>query len=332
MKKELAAIYSIDEKILWKNLSKIDIENYDRDTIESFFDWCKKHKIKYLFKKDIKWKKVEKIPHIIYYKWNINLLNKKIIAIVWPRNCSNYAKSILEKVFEEISKYSKEIVTISGLADGIDKLCHNLSIKYNIPTIAVLWWWFWHYLNNRDRFIIEKIEKNWGLIISEFKIKFKPTRWSFPQRNRIIAWFSDILFIPQAKKKSWTLITVNFAIEQNIPIYSCLSHIFDINGNGSNELIINKKIIPIIDIKQFEKYLRNTLKIKKERKRNLSKTYDLNWNQKLIIKHIINNDNNTIENISYKTGLNTQKILQEISEMEILWLIKQESNGNFNLY
>jgi len=231
MKKELAAIYSIDEKLTWKKLSEVNINNYDKEVIKSFFNWCEKHNIKSLFKENIKWKSINHIPYLIYYKWNIKLLDKKIIGIVWPRDCSNYAKSILEKFFEEIKWYSDQIVTISGMADGIDKLCHTLSIKYNIPTIAILWWWLWHYINSKDRHFIKDIEKNWWLIISEFKIKFKPTNWSFPKRNRIIAWFSDILFVPQAKKKSGTLITVDFAHKYEIPIYSCFSHIFDKNGN-----------------------------------------------------------------------------------------------------
>ncbi|MBO7505138.1 DNA-processing protein DprA [bacterium] len=38
------------------------------------------------------------------------------------------------------------------------------------------------------------------MILSEFKLDFKPTAWSFPQRNRLIAGLSDALFLPEARE------------------------------------------------------------------------------------------------------------------------------------
>jgi predicted Rossmann fold nucleotide-binding protein DprA/Smf involved in DNA uptake len=49
---------------------------------------------------------------------------------------SAYGKQVVEKLFTVIRDY--ELITISGLADGTDQLCHELSIEYSIPTIAVL--------------------------------------------------------------------------------------------------------------------------------------------------------------------------------------------------
>jgi predicted Rossmann fold nucleotide-binding protein DprA/Smf involved in DNA uptake len=42
----------------------------------------------------------------------------------------------LEKLFGIAKKY--DITTMSGLADGVDQLCHSYSIDAKIPTIAVL--------------------------------------------------------------------------------------------------------------------------------------------------------------------------------------------------
>lgn len=64
------------------------------------------------------------------------MLNRKILGIVGPRNMSNYSKTVLESLFTEMQNY--EVVTISGMAEGVDQLCHTLSGEYNIPTIAVL--------------------------------------------------------------------------------------------------------------------------------------------------------------------------------------------------
>ena len=49
---------------------------------------------------------------------------------------SNYGKKVLENLFASSPEY--EFVTISGMAEGVDQLCHQLSHEHNIPTIAVL--------------------------------------------------------------------------------------------------------------------------------------------------------------------------------------------------
>jgi DNA processing protein len=74
--------------------------------------------------------------HIIYYLGNLSLLNKKIIGIVGPRMMSLYGKQVVETMFAAMHGY--DVVTISGMADGVDQLCHTLSCQQNIPTIAVL--------------------------------------------------------------------------------------------------------------------------------------------------------------------------------------------------
>ena len=61
-------------------------------------------------------------------------------------------------------------MTISGLADGVDMLCHELSIEHHIPTIAVLGAGLARAMKSRKREMIQKIIDNGGLVLSEFKL------------------------------------------------------------------------------------------------------------------------------------------------------------------
>lgn len=54
---------------------------------------------------------------------------------------------------------------------------------------------------------------NNGITISEYPYYITPTKYTFPARNRIIAGICDSLFIIEAKVKSGTLITAEFAYE-----------------------------------------------------------------------------------------------------------------------
>ena len=83
-----------------------------------------------------KFRQVSSAPYVMYGKGNFELLHKNIIAIVGPRKASPYAREVLEKLFAYLKNY--DVVTISGMADGVDKMAHELSIQYQIPTIAVL--------------------------------------------------------------------------------------------------------------------------------------------------------------------------------------------------
>jgi DNA processing protein len=53
-----------------------------------------------------------------------------------------------------------------------------------------------------------------GAIISEYPPGVRPSKWTFPARNRIIAAMSRGVLIVEAPKKSGALITAAFALEQ----------------------------------------------------------------------------------------------------------------------
>lgn len=112
-----------------------------------------------------------------------------------------------------------DVVTVSGLADGIDMLAHTESIKQGVPTIAVLGGGLHHFLKTKQS-IIDDIISYGGLVISEFKLLSKPSAFTFPQRNRIIAGLSDLLFLPEGSISSGSLITVDFALSAHKPVFA----------------------------------------------------------------------------------------------------------------
>lgn len=79
---------------------------------------------------------VPQAPYVVYYQGTLEVLNKPTLAIVGPRQISPYAQEVLENTFEHLRSF--DVVTVSGMAPGVDTLCHELSLKYKIPTIAIL--------------------------------------------------------------------------------------------------------------------------------------------------------------------------------------------------
>jgi DNA processing protein len=259
----------------------------------------------------------------LYYIWDYDLIKTtKIIWIVGPREITPFIKKYLDLFFQYIKDY-KNIAIVSGLADGTDTYAHKLAIKHNIPTIAVLGFWIAKALNWTTRHLINEITQNNWLILSEFKLKQEGSTWTFPQRNRIIAGLSDIIFSPQAKEKSWTLITLEDAIKIDIPVYSCFSHIEDEFWKWTNKLISQWKIKGIYDFGKFLDEILQKLKLKKEKAQTM--ILWLNNIESTIVENI-KKWNNTIEKISLYSWLETNEILNTLSLLEIKGII--ENNWN----
>jgi DNA processing protein len=314
-----AILYSLDEKITQKQLKELKNFKLDKEQSQKLQDYCSKNNIKSSFK--FNFKKTKSPPYLIYYIWDEKILENKIgIWVVWPRKINKFIENYLEKFFDFIKDFKQEIIIISGLAYWTDELAHNLAIKNNIKTIAVLWFWLAKWLASKSRHLIKQIIENNWLVISEFKLKQEWTYWTFPQRNRIIAWLSDFLFVPQWGEKSWTLITINYAIEKQIPVYSCFSKCDDINGEGTNKLISQNKIIWIYNFEKFKEEIQKkyfkTQKTKKIKKENLN----LSQEEKIILKQI-EKWNNTVDLIITNSNLETFIVFSLLSNLELKWII-----------
>ncbi len=85
--------------------------------------------------------------------------------------------------------------------------------------------------------LLYRILKKGGAIISEYPLGTRPEKMNFPARNRIISGMSKGIIVIEAKKKSGTLITVDFALEQGRDVYVIPGNINSVNSAGTNELI-----------------------------------------------------------------------------------------------
>ncbi len=319
--------YSLDDTITLSDLK--EWKTFDIDTDELSF-WMQNNHINAIVDPDenfhYKFHLIKSQPYIIYYTGNLSLLDKNILWIVWPRKKTFYSDKVLSKLLETATNY--DLVTISGMADGVDQLCHSISIKNNIPTIAVLGWWLRRYLNRSERNIISSILDHGWLVISEFKLDFQPTSYSFPQRNRIIAWLSDVLFLPQAWLKSGSLITVDFAIDMAKPVYGVADNIFSPESAWINQYISDKKISLVSDFDKFlSKYFHSHLSTEK----SLASDIILSENEKKILTTIIDNWEISIDQLCLLSDIKYQELFWLLTMLELSNLIYQSSPNIYKI-
>lgn len=175
-------------------------------------------------------------PWILYSKGKIDLLNKQPkLAVVGSRQATEYGRKAINHLFPKLIENGVAIV--SGLATGIDTISHQSAIMYGGNTIGVIAGGFYHIYPKENKELALDMMKN-QLVISEYPPDTKPSRWQFPMRNRIISGMSFGTFIIEAKRKSGSLITANFALNEGREVFALPGSIFSPYSVGPNDLIL----------------------------------------------------------------------------------------------
>ncbi|WP_455938270.1 DNA-processing protein DprA [Gemella morbillorum] len=225
-------------------------------------------------------KQIYDAPVSLYIRGNKEVLNGKSIGVVGCRNCTDYGKKAAKYFAYNLAK--EESINIdSGLAKGVDSYAHWGSVGANIEcestkncgkkhvscgridnycgnlkndcgkTIAVLGNGLDMIYPKENIKLVNEIIRSGGAIISEYPCGTKPDKMNFPARNRIISGISDGIIVIEAKEKSGTLITVDFALEQGRDVFVVPGNINSINSVGTNDLIKQgaKMVTSYMDIK-----------------------------------------------------------------------------------
>src|SRR4030042_147870 len=80
-------------------------------------------------------RKTKNAPRVLYYRGELFPI-KKCFAVVGTRRCSDYGKDIAFQIAGDLSEAG--FIIVSGLAPGIDTVCHQAVVEKNKRTIAVL--------------------------------------------------------------------------------------------------------------------------------------------------------------------------------------------------
>ncbi|MDT3923330.1 DNA-processing protein DprA, partial [Staphylococcus aureus] len=124
------------------------------------------------------------------------------------------------------------LTIVSGLAQGADAMAHQIALKYNLPTIAVLAFGHQTHYPKSTLALRNKIEEK-GLVISEYPPHTPIAKYRFPERNRIISGLSKGVLITEAKEQSGSHITIDFALEQNRNVYVLPGSMFNPMTKGN---------------------------------------------------------------------------------------------------
>ena len=183
-------------------------------------------------------KEIKDAPEVLYYRGEIKF-DENCFAVVGTRRFSPYGKQVALEIAGDLSDAGLTIV--SGLAPGIDTFCHQAVVERSKRTIAVLGTG----LDEKSIYpksnlkLARKIIETDGCLISEYPPGTRGTQFTFPQRNRIISGLSLGVLVIEAKEKSGSLITAEWAKKQRRKVFAVPGLIHSLNSKGCHYLIKN---------------------------------------------------------------------------------------------
>lgn len=176
-----------------------------------------------------KLKTIDVPPVGLFYKGELPVQKTPSVAVIGARLCSDYGKIITEILVKELTEFGIQI--ISGLAMGIDGYAHKAALLSEGKTYGILGTGI-EKIYPKENYGLYKEMYQKGGVISEYYIGTKNIKSHFPERNRIIAGFSDCVIVVEAKTKSGTMITTDRALEQGKDVFVVPGRIGDVLSEG----------------------------------------------------------------------------------------------------
>lgn len=260
-------------------------------------------------------------PAQLNYRGTLPPPDLKLVSIVGSRKYTSYGKQVVEHLVSNLRDYPVGIV--SGLALGIDSLAHEAALRAGLYTMAIPG-------SGIDDAVIypashkplaRRILESGGCLLSEFEPTFRATKWSFVQRNRIMAGISHATLVIEASEKSGTLVTARLASDFNRDLLVVPGNIFAHNSAGAHQFLklgatpvtVPDDILYALGIDPHKKQTQSTLEISPEE-------------QKLVDALSEPREKDTLIRMS---GIETSKANMLLMQLEMRGII---SNQNGTIY
>lgn len=210
----------------------------DTAGVEQDLDWLQSeaHYVVFSSEKDYPdlLKLISRPPPVLFLKGRKELLMTPQLAIVGSRNPTPAGLDNARAFARHLSVSGLTIC--SGLAQGIDGAAHEGGLDGPGSTIAVTGTGLDRIYPASHRELAHQIANN-GLLVSEFPLGVGPNKRNFPRRNRIISGLSMGCLVVEATRKSGSLITAQYALEQGREVYAIPGSIHSPMARGCHWLI-----------------------------------------------------------------------------------------------
>ena len=249
------------------------------------------------------------------------------IAMVGTRRPGNSAQELCRRLVGALR--GTDAVVVSGLAQGIDSLCHEAALEAGIPTVAVLAQGLGTKIEGSRGELARRILERGGAIVSEFEPDTPAYKGNFPARNRIISGLSRATVIVQSKAKGGALITAEFARKEGKPLYAIPGDFDSEVAGGTNDLLDREHARPVFRPESLASILGLPRRGGQSIAAVESSGCRLGGDARALFAKV-NGYRKTFPELQAESGFNIAKLLAILTELEIAGLAHTEDNFLFH--
>lgn len=249
------------------------------------------------------------------------------IAMVGTRRPSGSAQELCRRLVSSLK--GTQAIVVSGLAQGIDSLCHEAALEAGIPTIAVLAQGLDTKIEGSRGVLANRILEAGGALISQFEPDEVAYKGNFPARNRIIAGLSRATVVIQSKAKGGALLTADFARKESRALYAIPGDFDSEVASGTNDLLDRGIAKPVFRPES----LCTTLGLPKRGGLSLEELAGTGCNLGDSAKELfrkVNGYRKTFSELQAESGLEVNQLLTILTELEMAGLAHTEDNFLFH--
>lgn len=320
--RQLSMVEGIGEKI-----AEIIVASKNNDILNKGIEKVKKYNAKIVTLYNDEYpellKNIHSSPIILYLNGKL-IRNEAAIAVVGSRNATQYGLKVAYDLAFGLAR--KGITIVSGMARGIDAAAHRGALDAGGRTIAVLGCGLDIVYPYENKDLMNRIVKS-GAVVTEYSIGIGPDARHFPQRNRIISGISLGVLVVEASQKSGSLITADFALEQNREVFAVPGQIGIKVSSGTNGLIKQgAKLVTCVEDILEELNVSSSESINDVEE----KIEKLNLNdEEYIVYSNLSNIPIQLESLMKISGLSIAKLNTTFTMLELKGLIKQLPGKQF---
>jgi|UPI000380402F DNA processing protein len=215
------------------------LQQSSEEETEQLLQQCRSQRIRLLVRDDPQYpeslRQIDDAPLVLFAFGNLDVLQaSRMLAIVGARKASKEGRLICRRWSEYLS--SQQVVTVSGMAYGIDAAVHGGAVAVQAPTVAVLGAGLLT-LYPMQQQQVRAIVGQGGCVLSEYLPEQSARPEYFPQRNRIIAGLSAATLVMEADVASGSLITARHALRYGREVFAVPGSVLNQNHAGCHQLI-----------------------------------------------------------------------------------------------
>ena len=174
-------------------------------------------------------------PHLLYVYGETDLTDRFPVAVVGTRRASAYGLTHTREIAAELAQTG--VCVVSGLALGIDAAAHTGALDGGGRTVAVLGSALDKPYPQENEPLMRRILESGGSVVSEYAPGTPPSRYSFLQRNRIIAGMCLGTLVTEGPRRSGALNTATRTLENGREVFALPGNVDSPGAQLPNMLI-----------------------------------------------------------------------------------------------